>query len=173
MWDCRPYFNEEESNLDSQSRFCVDLYTQSAFNEIPYGDADTLARAKNISVGELANLGIIKSEKGRVNLLTRDEIPDYKHEQKSVRWLAAQQLTKAMDDGGIEAAANIVADMQDSSSEHAKDLVYRLYTIADKKNRAQEAFEYNNLVVAWPDVQTRAEQIRESKRKQEQLSLFE
>lgn len=167
------YFNEEESNLDSQSRFCVDLYTQSAFNEIPYGDADTLARAKNISVGELANLGIIKSEKGRVNLLTRDEIPDYKHEQKSVRWLAAQQLTKAMDDGGIEAAANIVADMQDSSSEHAKDLVYRLYTIADKKNRAQEAFEYNNLVVAWPDVQTRAEQIRESKRKQEQLSLFE
>ena len=167
------YFNEEESDLDSQSRFCVDLYTQSAFNEIPYGDADTLARAKNISVGELANLGIIKSEKGRVNLLTRDEIPNYKHEQKSVRWLAAQQLTKAMDEGGIEAVAKIVADLEDMRAEHAKDLVYRLYTIADKKNRAQEAFEYNNLIVAWPDVQVRAAQIRESMSKQEQLSLFE
>jgi putative DNA methylase len=167
------YFNEEESDLDSQSRFCVDLYTQFAFNDIPYGDADTLARAKNISVGELANLGIINSEKGRVNLLTRDEIPNYKHEQKSVRWLAAQQLTKAMDEGGIEAAAKIVADLDDMRAEHAKDLVYRLYTIADKKNRAQEALEYNNLIVAWPDVQVRAAQIRESMCKQEQLSLFE
>lgn len=41
------YFNEQDGELDANSRFCVDLYTQNAFNNLKFGDADTLARAKN------------------------------------------------------------------------------------------------------------------------------
>lgn len=44
------YFNEQDGELDQNSRFCVDLYMQNAFNDIKFGDADTLARAKNTSV---------------------------------------------------------------------------------------------------------------------------
>lgn len=36
------YFNEQDSELDSESRFCVDLYSQFAFNEMLFGDANTL-----------------------------------------------------------------------------------------------------------------------------------
>ena len=35
-------------------------------------------------------------------------------------------------------------------SENARDLAYRLYTICERKNWAQEALGYNMLVVAWP-----------------------
>ena len=28
------YFNEQVGDMDSASRFCVDLYTQNAFNDI-------------------------------------------------------------------------------------------------------------------------------------------
>ena len=31
------YFNEQVGDMDSASRFCVDLYTQNAFNNIKYG----------------------------------------------------------------------------------------------------------------------------------------
>lgn len=40
------YFNEQDGELDANSRFCVDLYTQNAFNNIRFGDADTLAAPK-------------------------------------------------------------------------------------------------------------------------------
>ena len=58
--------------------------------------------------------------------------------------------------GGVEACAKIVANMFGSNGERAKDLAYRLYTIAERKNWANEAYAYNALVVSWPDIQARA-----------------
>ena len=49
------YFNEQDGELDSESRFCVDLYSQVAFNEMKFGDANTLATAKNTSVAIMAS----------------------------------------------------------------------------------------------------------------------
>ena len=40
-----------------------------------------------------------------------------------------------------------------------KALAYRLFTIADKKNWQQEAFAYNSLVTAWPEIQSKAAQL--------------
>ena len=34
------YFNEQVGDMDAASRFCVDLYTQNAFNDIKYGEAE-------------------------------------------------------------------------------------------------------------------------------------
>ena len=64
------YFNEQDGELDPNSRFCVDLYTQSAFNDIKFGDADTLARAKNTSVAALAAKDVLYAQKGVVHLLS-------------------------------------------------------------------------------------------------------
>ena len=57
-----------------------------------------------------------------------------------------------------------------SNAERAKDLAYRLYTIAEQKNWASEAFAYNALVVAWPDIQTAA--ARMQRETPEQLDMF-
>lgn len=154
------YFNEQDSDLDSESRFCVDLYSQFAFNEIPFGDANTLATAKNTSVAIMASHRILYAQKGKVHLIERADLPEKIDEHESSIWLLCQQLTYKMEKEGVEGCANIVSNMFGSNAERAKDLAYRLYTIAERKKWAQEAYAYNALVVAWPEIQSRAAEIK-------------
>ena len=58
------YFNERVGDMDVASRFCVDLYTQIAFNNIEFGDADILARAKGTSVAMMVSHGILYAKQG-------------------------------------------------------------------------------------------------------------
>ena len=164
------YFNEQDGELDQNSRFCVDLYMQNAFNDIKFGDADTLARAKNTSVAALVAKGVLYAQKGSVHLLTREELPEKVDEREETIWLLCQQLTQAMATGGVAACAQIVVNMFGSNAERAKDLAYRLYTVAERKGWAQEAYAYNALVIAWPEIQSRAAELQAYQ--PEQTSLF-
>lgn len=164
------YFNEQDGELDANSRFCVDLYTQNAFNNLKFGDADTLARAKNTSVAALAAKGVLSAEKGIVRLLTREELPEKVGTREESIWLLCQQLTRAMETGGVEACAQIVAPMLGSNAERAKDLAYRLYTLAERKGWTQEGYAYNALVVAWREIQSRAAELQQAT--PEQTSFF-
>lgn len=152
------YFNEQDGELDSMSQFCVALYTQHAFNNMKFGDANTLAVAKNISIDKLEERGVLYAQKGVVRLLDRSEISDGGSGER-ILWLLTQQLTKAMEEGGIKACAEIVNRLFDSLGEQAKTLAYRLYTIAEKKGWATEAYAYNSLVVSWPDIQSAAAEL--------------
>ena len=156
------FFNEQDGVLDKESRFCVDLFTQYAFNEMKFGEADTLARAKNTSVDTMKAQGILHAEKGIVRLLTREEIPMDKHMKKRSTWLLMQQLTHALETKGIQECASFVNEADPSQAEYAKALAYRLYTVSERKGWNQEAFAYNNLVVAWPEIQSAAEDIQAS-----------
>lgn len=165
------YFTEQDGELDRDSRFCVDLYTQYAFNDMKFGEADVLARAKNTSVEKLAGRGVLYAQKGVVRLLTRDEIPE--RTDKEIVWLLTQQLTHAMEKDGVIGAAKIIDDIFTSEPEHAKALAYRLFTIAERKGWAQEAYSYNSLVIAWPDVQAKAAELQAQRSNAKQMTLFE
>ena len=165
------YFNEQEGELDSESRFCVDLYTQNAFNEMPFGDANTLATAKNTSVAIMASHGTLYAQKGKVHLIERPELPENINEHENSIWLLCQQLTYRMEKEGVEGCAKAIFNMFGSNAERAKDLAYRLYTIAERKHWAQEAYAYNALVVAWPEIQSRAAELKAVQ--PEQLSLMD
>ena len=154
------FYNEQEGELDRESRFCVELFSQYAFNNIKFGDADILARAKNTSVQALAEHGVLMAAKGQVRLKTRDELPESVDTHESCTWLLTQQLARAMEVGGVKACAAIVLNIFGSNAEEAKALAYRLYTICERKNWAQEGYAYNNLVVAWPDIQSMAAQMQ-------------
>lgn len=86
------FYNEQEGELDRESRFCVELFSQYAFNNIKFGDADILARAKNTSVQALAEHGVLMAAKGQVRLKTRDELPERVDTHESCTWLLTQQL---------------------------------------------------------------------------------
>lgn len=165
------YFNEQDSELDSESRFCVDLYSQFAFNEMPFGDANTLATAKNTSVAIMASHGILYAQKGKVHLIERTELPETIDEHEGGIWLLCQQLTHRMDKEGVEGCARAICNMFGSNAERAKDLAYRLYTIADRKKWTQEAYAYNALVVAWPEIQSRAAELKAIQ--PEQMTIFD
>ena len=149
----------------------MELFSQYAFNNIKFGDADILARAKNTSVQALAEHGVMLAAKGQVRLLTREEIPEKVDAHEECTWLLTQQLAHAMETGGVTACATIVKDIFGSNAENAKALAYRLYTICERKNWAQEGFAYNNLVVAWPDIQSMAAQMQASQPQQLRMDL--
>ncbi len=146
------YFSNQDSGLDPTSNFCVTLYTQVGFGEIKFGEADTLARAKNISVEALADQGILFAEKGTVHLQERGSLPRNLSRSQPV-WLQTQILTHAMKTGGNQACADLLRKAADMTPESARELAYRLYTIADANGWTNEAYAYNSLIVAWPEIQ--------------------
>ncbi len=167
------YFTEQDGELDRDSRFCVDLFSQNAFNDMKFGEADVLARAKNTSVEKLAAHGVLYAQKGVVRLLTREEIPVKVDSAEPMIWLLTQQLTRAMETGGVVATAKIVADMYGANVEQAKALAYRLFTIAERKGWAGEAYAYNSLVIAWPDVQSKAAELQSQRTDGTQMTMFD
>lgn len=162
------YFSDQDGELDRESRFCVDLYTQKAFDTIKFGEADVLARAKNVSIEGLAAQGLLASVKGNVHLLDRSEVSEHV-DFKAPTWLTTQQLTRALEEGGVTACAKIVSQTLGGRADGAKALAYRLFTIADKRNWQQEAFAYNSLVTAWPEIQSKAAQLAVERPMQDSL----
>lgn len=165
------YFNDQIGNMDSASRFCVDLYTQYAYNNVKYGEAEVLANAKGTSIPMMVSHGVLYAKAGTVHLIDRSELPDKVDSHVDNIWMLTQQLTHAMATGGVEACAKIVYSMFGSNAERAKDLAYRLYTIAEQKKWTTEAYAYNALVVAWPDIQSRAAAMKAVQ--PEQITLFD
>ena len=139
-------------------------------DDIKFGDADILARAKGTSVAALSSHDVVYAKAGIVHLIERTELPEKIDNNESCIWMLTQQLTQAMATGGVEACAKAVFTMIGSNAERAKDLAYRLYTIAEQKKWSTEAYAYNALVVAWPDIQSRAAMMQ--REKPEQMDIF-
>jgi putative DNA methylase len=86
-----------------------------------------------------------------------------------------------MEKDGVVGAAKIVAELFTSEPEQAKALAYCLFQIAERKGWATEAYAYNSLVIAWPEVQIKAadlqaqrEAARQTQRNNvEQVTLFD
>jgi putative DNA methylase len=66
-------------------------------------------------------------------------------------WEMVHQLIRALEAGGEGAAASLLAKLG-GKAEIARELAYRLYTIAERKKRATEALSYNGLVQSWPEI---------------------
>lgn len=154
------FFGTQTGHLDAASQFCVDLFTQKGFNEILFGDANTLAQAKNISVDGLKNMGAVISSRGQVRLRDRDEMPVLDENKQldkdwvkqlveaKCAWLWVQSLVLTFKKEGIKGAAELLAKFV-GDAESLKNLAYRLYDICEKKSWAKEATGYNDLVVEW------------------------
>jgi adenine-specific DNA methylase len=61
------------------------------------------------------------------------------------------RLVRALEAAGENAAVELVAKIG-SRAEISRELAYRLYTVCERKKRAQEALSYNGLVQSWPEI---------------------
>lgn len=146
---------EQEDEFDATTRWAIAWFEQYGLSEGPYGVAETLSKAKNTSVDRMVEAGIIVARSGKVRLLVGKELPDLINTTRVAYlsvWEATQYLVRALIDGGEQAAATLLAVI-DEQSGATRDLAYRLYTICERHGWAQEAIGYNSLVVAWPDIQ--------------------
>ncbi|HPO87569.1 MAG TPA: DUF1156 domain-containing protein [Candidatus Hydrogenedentes bacterium] len=146
------YLSEQEGEYDADTRWALSWYEQFGHNEAAYGVAETLSKAKNTSVNGLAEAGILEARGGKVRIYLRDELDtewDPSRDKRLTAWEACQHLIHALENGGEESAAGLLAKLG-SVAEPARDLAYRLYTVCERKGWAQDALGYNMLVVAWP-----------------------
>jgi len=149
------YLTEQEGEFDGDTRFAVTWFETHAFDAGQFGEAETLAKARNVSVSGVVEAGILSATAGKVRLLTRKELPDDwdpATDKRLTVWECTQQVIKRLDDKGEEAAADLLARLG-SRADPARDLAYRLYTTCERKGWAEEAGAYNRLVVAWSEVE--------------------
>jgi len=145
---------EQEGDFDSDSRWALSWFEQMGFNDGEFGVANVLAQAKNTGMDGLVEAGIIVSGKGKVRLLRPTELPtdwDPTTDKRLTVWEMVHHLIRVLEAGGEGAAAALVAKLG-SRAETARELCYRLYTLCERKKRANEAMAYNGLVQSWPEI---------------------
>ena len=145
---------EQEGDFDAVSRWALAWFEQLGFAEGEYGTAETLSKAKNTSVSGMVEAGILNSKNRKVRLLRPDELPadwDPETDPRLTAWESVHHLVRALEAGGDIAAAELVTKLG-SAAEIARELAYRLYTVCERKKRAQEALSYNGLVQSWPEI---------------------
>jgi putative DNA methylase len=146
---------EQEGDFDADTRWALVWFEQEGFAEGEYGVAEQLSKSKNTSVAGMVEAGILESRRGKVRLLRPEELPadwDPATDPRLTAWEMVHHLIRALEIGGEATAATLVAKLG-SKSETARELAYRLYTLCERKKRAQEALSYNGLVQSWPEIE--------------------
>ncbi|MDR2141417.1 MAG: hypothetical protein LBR11_06455, partial [Deltaproteobacteria bacterium] len=167
------YLTEQESRIDTDSAFCVSLFSQIGFEKITFGEIEVLAKAKNASIDRLKDKRVLFAEKGVVRLFGLKEIPTKIEPREDNVWLLTHQLTRGLESGGIKACAKIALEVDNNAQVGlARDLAYRLYNICERKKWSTEAFAYNSLVQAWPEIQLAIIDFKNSKKDSNDSKLF-
>lgn len=144
------YFTHAESDMDADTRFCVDWFQQYGFKPGPFGEADVLARAKGTSVEGVSSSGVVESGAGRVRLYKVAEYPadwDPQADARKSVWEACHQLSRALK--ASESAAGALLARMPEQVEPVRQLAYRLYTLCERKGWAEDAGNYNELITSW------------------------
>lgn len=165
---------EQEGEFDGDTRWALAWFEQFGMSEGPFGDAETLSKAKNTAVNGLVEAGIIVAHAGKVRLVRRDELPvDWNPatDKRLTAWEVTQYLIHRLDQQGELGAATLVGQLG-GVAEISRDLAYRLYSTCERKKWAQDALAYNSLVVAWPELTKLAlsSQFRQTSTQQELFS---
>jgi putative DNA methylase len=155
------YLSQDEGELDADSRFALTFFESYGYEERPYGDAEGLAIARNLSVDGVAEAGILSSLAGKVRLYQRAQLPedwDPDTDRRLCVWEATQHLIKRLEASGEGAAAELMLQLKNVSGHgdlaaNCRALAYRLYNHCEKKKQAEEARSYNGLVIAWPELE--------------------
>jgi putative DNA methylase len=150
----------EESEFDADTRFAVTWFEQFGHNPGAFGDADTLAKAKNTTVSGVVESGVAASKDGKLRLLERKELSDKwdpKNDSRLTVWETTQHLIRALEISESK-ASELLKQIGGGYGEKARQLAYLLYGICDRKKWASEGSAYNMLVTAWPEIEKLAHQ---------------
>jgi putative DNA methylase len=147
-----------EDDFDADTQFCLHWFEQYGWETGKFGEADTLARAKGTSVDGVKQAGVLHAAGGNVRLLKWAEYPtdwDPQADQRLPIWEVLHQLIRVFNTDGETGAAAVFAAVQ-SKAEAARQLAYRLYTLCERKNWAEDARAYNEVVTSWSGIEAAA-----------------
>lgn len=148
--------DEQEGELDPDSRFSVAWWEKHGWQPASFGEADQLARPQGISVDDVVRAGVATYPKpGFVGLLgaggmDRDWKPSI--DSRPTAWEAVHHLADRLIDGDGELDAGRLMGELGVLRDPAQALVYRLHDIAAKQGRTQDQERYNALIGSWSDL---------------------
>ena len=147
-----------EDDFDPDTQFCLHWFEQYGWETGKFGEADVLARSKGTSVDGVKQAGVLHAVGGNVRLLKWAEYPsdwDPQSDQRLPIWEVLHQLIRVFNTDGETGAAAVFAAVQ-SKAEAARQLAYRLYTLCERKNWAEDARAYNEVVTSWSGIESAA-----------------
>ena len=170
------YYEQEEGDFDSETRFCLAWLKQYDYTEGRFGEAEVLATAKVVSIDSMARLLI--SGGGIVQLRTPDgyyEEVEGEEAHKVRAELPLEGITTAWEGcmhmmfhlnlrGGetIEGAAEVADTMRNNSNcsplSSVERLARLLYNHYDQQRDSANAVYFNNLVTSWDKIMSAMEE---------------
>ena len=169
------YYEQEEGDFDSETRFCVAWLKQYGYAEGRFGEAEVLAIAKVVSIDSMARLlisggGIVqlRAPDGYYEEVEREEAHKVRTELPlegiTTAWEGCMHMIFHLNlKGGktIEGAAEVAEAMHNnpdccplSSVERLARLLYNHY---DQHNQSKNAVYFNNLVTSWDKIMSEME----------------
>ncbi len=144
------YREKEIGELDPESQFCLTWLQQHGYTEGNFGDAETLSKAKDVSLVNI-NGKVLVAGRGKVRLLRGEEIAESEISEDMTAWEGCLRmvwhLSGEENSEGISGCAEVARAMRDFES--AKRLARVLYAYYDARGDASSASDYNNLVTEW------------------------
>lgn len=152
--------NEQEGDFDSSSRFAIAWYRQHGYGVGRYGDADSLARARNTSVDVLDRDGILTSRAGQVQLIKPADLSwdyDVFADLHICNWEVLHHLIRVLEHDGIASAGDFLQaalKRPDGAVDPdlVKELAHLLFRIAEGSGWTKDALSFNSLVTSWPEI---------------------
>ena len=155
------YF-EEDGAGDADSGFCMAWFKQYGWSSASFGDADTLARAKGTAVASIERSGILETGGGKVRLRKWQEYADdgqHGRGEPLPVWAGCHHLIRLLNQQGEHASGAALATLREQSDAIYR-LAYQLYTLCERKKRAEDARYYNELINAWPQISAAALEVQ-------------
>ena len=152
---------DQDDDLDPDTRWCLSWYETRGFDEGPYGDAETLASARNASIDALRRSGVLNAGGGRVSLIAPPDLPDDydpRTDDRISHWEVVLHLARALETGGLDSTGRLLAGARERGldGDALRSLAYRLYDLAEKHGRSRDGGLFNGLGSSWPEIEAAA-----------------
>ncbi|WP_405805605.1 DUF1156 domain-containing protein [Streptomyces sp. NBC_00210] len=158
--------NEQEGEFDQDTRWAIRWFEQFQWGKGTFGDAETLAKAYNVSVKGLQDAHITASGDSKVWLVAPAELPESYDPETDARisvWEAAMHLSRVLEgkgaQSGVGPAGELLAGIRrrgEFDEDTIRDLAHLLYSVCDRRRWSESGQRFNNLASAWSDLQTEA-----------------
>ncbi|GAA4891308.1 DUF1156 domain-containing protein [Tessaracoccus lubricantis] len=151
---------EQEGDFDKTTRFALVWYRQHGYSVGKYGDADNVARARNVAVDTLDRAGILTSRANKVQLLSPQHLSadyDVALDPRVSVWEVAHHAIRLLTTEGagatnalLQAAAGRTHEPVEQDA--VKELAFLLFNIAEKNGWTKDALGFNQLATSWADI---------------------
>ncbi|MQP33473.1 DUF1156 domain-containing protein [Rhodococcus erythropolis] len=152
--------NEQEGDFDTTSRFTIAWYRQYGYGAGKFGDADSLARARNTSVAVMERDEILTGRAGKVQLIKPSDLPgtyDVRKDSHISNWETLHHMIRVLERDGINLAGDFLhaaLNRPDGAidADLVKELAHLLFRIAEANGWTKDALSFNTLVTSWPEI---------------------